>query len=54
MEKKEKRKRIVHARLYDGMNIPVQDKKSTSMLSASEATLFKQAANPLGDPHKIY
>ncbi len=37
----------------DGMNTPVLDKKSVHKLSVSEAALFKQAENPLGDPNKI-
>ena len=53
MEKKEKRKRIVPALLNNGINTPVPDKTATQPLSASEAALFKQAENPLGDPHKV-
>jgi hypothetical protein len=51
--KKAKRKRIAPAPLNDGMNTPVPDKTSTHVPSESEAALFKQAENPLGDPHKI-
>ena len=39
--------------LNDGINTPVPDITSTRVFSASEAALFKQAENPLGDPHKI-
>jgi hypothetical protein len=56
MEKKEvkaKRKRITPAPLNDGMNTPVPDKTAAQPLSESEAALFKQAENPLGDPHKL-
>lgn len=49
---KEKRKRIVPAPLNDGMNTAVPDKNTTHRSSASEAELFKQAENPLGDPDK--
>jgi len=37
----------------DGMNTPVPDNTSTYIPSESEAALFKQAENPLGDPNKI-
>jgi hypothetical protein len=37
----------------DGTNSPVPDKDSKHISSASEAALFKQAENPLGDPHKV-
>jgi hypothetical protein len=53
MEKKVKRKRIIPAPLNDGTNTPVPDKIPTKVPSPSEAALFKQAENPLGDPHKI-
>jgi hypothetical protein len=39
--------------LNDGMNTPVPDQKETPVPSASEAALFKQAHNPLGDPNKV-
>ena len=50
---KSKRKRIIKAPLNDGMNTPVPDSNATFIPSKSEAALFKQAENPLGDPHKI-
>ncbi len=58
MEKKEKRNLKTNrlktpAHLNDGMNTPVSDKTATPLPVASEAALFKQAENPLGDPHKI-
>jgi len=37
----------------DRMNTPVPDRKATQPVSASEAALFKQAENPLGDPGKV-
>ena len=37
----------------DGMNTPVPDKTAKHVPSASEAALFKQAENPLGDPNKV-
>jgi len=52
-ELKAKRKRIITAPLNDGMNTPVPDKTATQPLSEGEAALYKQAENPLGDPHKI-
>jgi hypothetical protein len=39
--------------LNDGMNTPVQDRTARPAVSADEASLYKQAENPLGDPHKI-
>jgi hypothetical protein len=39
-------------KLNDGTNTPVPAKARTKPLSAGEAALFKQAENPLGDPHK--
>jgi len=50
---KEKRKRLIPMPLNDGINTPVPDKAATRRLSESEAALFKQAENPLGDPHKV-
>jgi hypothetical protein len=38
--------------LNDGMNTPVPDRNALTALSEDEATLYKQAENPLGDPHK--
>ena len=37
----------------DRMNTPVPDRNATQPVSASEAALFKQAENPLGDPGKV-
>ena len=37
----------------DGMNTPVPDITATQASSASEAALYRQADNPLGDPHKV-
>lgn len=56
---KPKRKRITEATkvpvppLNDGTNSPVPSPNAPVVLSESEAALFKQADNPLGDPHKI-
>jgi len=54
MKKNEKIKQAKAAiqPVNDGMNTPVPDKIATNPPSASEAALFKQADNPLGDPHK--
>jgi len=35
------------------MNTPVPDSSSVVIQSKSEAALYKQAENPLGDPHKV-
>jgi len=35
------------------MNTPVPDITSIQVSSESEAALFKQAENPLGDPNKV-
>jgi hypothetical protein len=40
------------APLNDGTNTPVPDQRKAAVLSAGEADLYKQAENPLGDPHK--
>jgi hypothetical protein len=48
-----KRKRIIKAPVNDGMNTPVPDSSAIPAISKSEAALFKQAENPLGDPNKI-
>jgi hypothetical protein len=48
-----KRKRIIKAPVNDGMNIPVPDSAAIPVISKSEEALYKQADNPLGDPHKI-
>jgi hypothetical protein len=37
----------------DGTNMPVPDINEVRVYSKSEAALFKQAKNPLGDPHKV-
>jgi hypothetical protein len=50
---KSKRARIIKAPLNDGMNTPVPDSSSVVIPSKSEAALYKEAENPLGDPHKI-
>jgi hypothetical protein len=54
-EPKAKRKRIVvkAPSLNDGINIPVPSPSVPVKLGDSEAALYKQAENPLGDPHKI-
>jgi len=49
---KQKAKTAIQTPLNDGMNTPVADTTSTHMPSKSEAALFKQAENPLGDPDK--
>jgi len=38
--------------INDGMNTPVPDKIEPHVRSASEAALYKQAENPLGNPDK--
>jgi hypothetical protein len=38
--------------INDGMNTPVPDKVEPAIRSASEAALYKQAENPLGNPDK--
>lgn len=48
-----KDKKEISKPINDGMNTPVPDTTSTPVVSASEAALFKQAENPLGDPHKV-
>ncbi|MBB6112895.1 hypothetical protein SAMN05421821_12414 [Mucilaginibacter lappiensis] len=52
---KPKRKRIAVkvSPLNDGTNTPIPDARTPAKLSEGEAYLFKQAENPLGDPHKI-
>jgi hypothetical protein len=52
-EVKVKRKRTIKAPLNDGMNTPVPNNGPVPAVSEEEAALFKQAENPLGDPHKI-
>jgi hypothetical protein len=36
----------------DGMNTPVRDHDTDKVMSKEEIDLYKQAENPLGDPHK--
>ncbi|MDB5287668.1 MAG: hypothetical protein JWR05_2617 [Mucilaginibacter sp.] len=51
LEKTDKKK---HTKSFnDGINTPVPDNTSAYIPSESEAALFKQAENPLGDPNKI-
>jgi hypothetical protein len=54
-EPKPKRKRlpIIVPPLNDGTNTPVPTPGVPDKLAESEAALYKQADNPLGDPHKI-
>jgi len=53
MEKKTKRKPSAPMPLNDGTNSPVSGKMPAQPVSASEAALFKQAENPLGNPNKV-
>ncbi|MFP5079716.1 hypothetical protein [Pedobacter sp. JCM 36344] len=46
-------KQVIIAPVNDGMNTPVPDRSDVPVISESEAALFKQAENPLGDPDKI-
>lgn len=50
---KAKRTRIIKTPLNDGMNTPVPDSATVDVVSESEAALFKQAENPLGNPDEI-
>jgi hypothetical protein len=52
---KPKRKRIAVKLppLIDGTNTPVPVPNAPRVQSDSESDLYKQANNPLGDPHKI-
>ncbi|MEB0261791.1 hypothetical protein [Mucilaginibacter sp. 10I4] len=54
-EPKPKRKTIVTKvlPLNDGTNTPVPGPGVPEKLAEGEAALYKQADNPLGDPHKI-
>jgi hypothetical protein len=54
-EPKPKRKRttVKVPPLNDGTNTPVPNQGIPQKLSDEEAALYKQAGNPLGDPHKI-
>ena len=38
--------------MNDGTNTPVPSPHAPEKLAEGEAALFKQAENPLGDPHK--
>jgi len=57
MKEPEKRKRkritVVTPPLNDGTNTPVPSPGPFKKLSEDEAALYKQAGNPLGDPHKL-
>jgi len=59
MENQEKKtskirnKKNVSPPLNDGTNSPVPSISEVRVYSESEAALFKQAGNPLGDPHKV-
>nr|WP_157536001.1 hypothetical protein [Mucilaginibacter sp. L294] len=56
---KPKRKRILVPKkinivpLNDGTNTPVPGPETPPRSAEGEAALFKQAENPLGDPHKL-
>ncbi|MET3980982.1 hypothetical protein ABIB62_003501 [Mucilaginibacter sp. UYP25] len=50
---KVKRKRTTNPPINDGMNTPVPDSTVIPIISKSGEALYKQAENPLGDPHKI-
>ncbi|MEP6648265.1 MAG: hypothetical protein ABJC12_14340 [Saprospiraceae bacterium] len=50
---KAKRKRIVTVPPNDGLNTPVPGTAAQPVRSADEEALYRQADNPLGDPHKI-
>jgi hypothetical protein len=50
---KAKRKLIIEAPVNDGTNTPVPDSSAVPVITKSEAALFKQAENPLGDPNKV-
>ncbi|MEO6522952.1 MAG: hypothetical protein ABIN91_14820 [Mucilaginibacter sp.] len=39
--------------LNDGTNTPVPGPGKPAKLTEGEAALYKQAENPLGDPHKV-
>ncbi len=43
---------IITKPINDGMNTPVPDITEPHVRSASEAALYKQAENPLGNPDK--
>ncbi len=52
--KKIKQDKAPSVPLNDGINTPVPNKDPITKegISPGEAALFKQAENPLGDPHK--
>jgi hypothetical protein len=52
-ELKPKRNRTTKLPINDGMNTPVPDSTAIPVISKSEEALYKQAENPLGDPHKV-
>ncbi len=52
-EDKVKRVQTVKPPLNDGMNTPVPSRGDTSVRSKTEAAMFKQAENPLGDPDQV-
>jgi hypothetical protein len=52
-ELKKTEEKVTPKPLNDGMNTPVPDQTETPVPSPSEAALFKQAHNPLGDPNKV-
>ncbi|MGY4386490.1 hypothetical protein ACVWYN_003545 [Pedobacter sp. UYP24] len=52
-EAKVKHVQTVKATINDGMNTPVPSRGDTSVRSKSEAAMFKQAENPLGDPDQV-
>jgi hypothetical protein len=59
MTKPERKKRVRKAikvvipTANDGTNTPVPSPNATAPLTDGEKDLYKQAENPLGDPHKI-
>jgi hypothetical protein len=48
----EKGKKATKKPENDGLNTPVPDGTAVKNVSKSEAELFRQARNPLGDPNK--
>lgn len=53
VNQKETENTVIQKPLNDGMNTPVPNQTETHVPSANEAALYKQAENPLGDPHKV-
>ncbi|OKS89681.1 hypothetical protein [Mucilaginibacter polytrichastri] len=49
----DKNDKVIIASLNDGTNKPVPIPGIPITLADGEADLYKQANNPLGDPHKI-